>query len=771
MHPIESPIHYAHSTSGGTEDWELLKDHLDLVSTLASQFASKFDAEHFGEVLGKWHDLGKYSHEFQGYLKRQNGVDVHVSETTGRIDHATAGAKFADSLNQLPVPVRRALAYCIAGHHAGLANAVEGKKISAIEARLRKKIPTWEPFASKELLQCPVLNLPAQIDHSIRFEWNSNTNTTTKRVQRAGFTWAMFVRMLFSSLVDADFLATEQFMSPQSMADRPRYRTKFSDLDRCLSDYLESLSSARSGRIAELRRSILASCQEAAKLRPGLFSLTVPTGGGKTLASMSFALRHIQANSQLTFDRIVVAIPFTSIIEQTADVFRQVFMPLNESVVLEHHSNVEPERETNLTRLAAQNFDSPIVVTTNVQLFESLFSNRTSRCRKLHNLARSVIILDEAQTLPIELLEPTLLAIRELVRSFGCTVVLCSATQPAVNHSEFFPIGLEDVVEIIPEPRKLYEEMRRTRVHYIGQIDLDDLADRLCQHRQFLCIQNTRPLAAKTFAALCERSGAKASKGVYHLSTFMCPAHRKLILKRIRQRLHEGKRCQVVSTQLIEAGVDVDFPIVYRSLAGLDSIAQAAGRCNREGARDHGDVFVFSLPELPPPGFLRTTAATAQTLLQRFGSDLIHPEAIEHYFQVHYWQNQRAWDSKEILALHIDGVRKGMVDFESIAAAYKMIEDDSIPVLVPFNSEARTYIKRLRSTVPSMHPLTRKDRQKIARYSVPVFSSTVAKFLGSEFETVYDNLFFVLLNESLYGAEIGIDLSKVGEIDSGALVV
>jgi CRISPR-associated endonuclease/helicase Cas3 len=762
--------HYAHSTSFGIETWELLADHCYNVASLASMFADKFGGSEFGRVLGKWHDLGKYSLEFQSYLKNQNGIDVHSSETTGRVDHSTAGSQFSVSLSHLHIPIRFALAYCIAGHHSGLANAVEGRRTTALLQRFNKPIPEWKKYTPEHMLDCPELSLPPAVDVSIRKAWTgADGNVTLRTQQRTGLVWAMFVRMLFSSLVDADFLATEQFMTPEAAKERPKRRSSLAELNHCIDQHIEKLQSLRSGRIPEIRRSVLQACHDAAQLPPGLFSLSVPTGGGKTLASLSFAVRHMLFHSNRKFDRIVIAIPFTSIIEQTADVLRSVFSSLDDDVILEHHSSLECEQETTRSRLASQNFDAPIVVTTNVQLFESLFANRTSRCRKLHNIARSVIILDEAQTLPIELMEPTLLAIQELVDSYGCTIVLCTATLPAIGRSESFPIGLCEVREIIPEPRKLYESMRRTDVRYEGKLTLAELVGQLSSQRQFLCIHNTRPLASKTFQML--RDEGVPTKGLFHLSTFMCPTHRRKVLEAIRSKLKEGKRCQVVSTQLIEAGVDVDFPVVYRSIAGMDSIAQAAGRCNREGLFDAGTVKVFSLPELPPPGFLRSTASTALTLVDRYASDLIHPEAIQHYFQVHYWQNQSLWDNKGILAMHIDGLRKGMVDFEAIADAYRLIDDRSTPVVVPFNKEARLLINRLRSSDPATKPLSRRERQQIGQFSVSLFSHVVEKNMGSEFEFAYEGQFVVLLNESLYDSDLGIDLSKVNFIDPGSLVI
>ena len=535
----------------------------------------------------------------------------------------------------------------------------------------------------------------------------------------------------------------------------------------CLETEIQNLSIGRFGTIHNIRQEILSSCDEAASSKPGLFSLTVPTGGGKTLASLSFALRHIMANPDHRFERVIVAIPFTSIIEQTARVYKKSFRSLSEDVVLECHSNLEPKNETDLSRLASQNFDSPIVVTTNIQLFESLFANKTSRCRKLHNLANSVIVLDEAQTLPIELLQPTLLVIQELVKHYGCTIVLCTATQPALSYSKEFPIGLVSPQEIIPTSMKLYDRMRRVKVRFIGDATIDSLVSALSLHDRFLCIQNTRPHATETYKSLREQVG---EEGLFHLSTFMCPKHRIEVLREIRRRLDENQTCRVISTQLIEAGVDVDFPVVYRAIAGLDSIAQAAGRCNREGKLQSGEVCVFKLPQPPPPGILRSTAETTQGLLEQFSDDLISTQAIEAYFRMHYWRNKSLWDSRKIMEMHVDA-RKGHIEFANIAKAYQIIGDASIRVLIPYGAKGKRLWERVRRSNPHQSPLSRMERKDVDRYSISLFDNLVMPAMGRDFEYAYDGQYILLLNPSLYDQKVGFDVKKIGYIDPGSLVI
>ena len=335
---------------------------------------------------------------------------------------------------------------------------------------------------------------------------------------------AFFVRLLFSCLVDADFLDTEAFMDPERAKNRPVWPNGVLSLMReALESFMAELPSEDTP-VNRLRNEVREACLQAAGGKQGIYSLTVPTGGGKTLSSLSFALKHAEAHH---LERIIYVIPFTSIIEQNADVFREVFSSLSAreglDVVLEHHSNFDPEKETPTNRLATENWDAPLVVTTAVQFYESLFSNKTSRCRKLHNIANSVVILDEAQSLPVEYLKPCLVALKELTQSYGSTVVLCTATQPAIQKSEEFPIGLPECTEIIPQPRKLYSALKRVDVEPIGKIEDAELLEHLSKHRQVLCIVNTRGHAKKLF------DNIKDKKQTFHLSASMCPEHRTKI--------------------------------------------------------------------------------------------------------------------------------------------------------------------------------------------------------------------------------------------------
>ncbi len=767
-------IGHSRIAADGHVVYEPLAEHLKQVSELAEQFADKFQAANWGRALGRWHDLGKYSAEFQSYLRGSSAADGHQAEQADKVDHSTAGAKHALEHDSVHLASRRTLAYCIAGHHAGLTNASAQLKLTPLQRRLSKQVDPWHQFAPADLLVLDKLDVPTQVQRTVQsFIPGGVIKSHTLASQRATFSWAMFTRMLFSCLVDADFIATEQFMTPQAAVDRTASRYQLGDLLPFVSQRLAEISAikpakeSRSFAVYESRQQVLNACIEAAKNVPGFFSLTVPTGGGKTLASLRFALEHVAANESHRFQRVVFAIPFTSIIEQTADVYRRVFADVGDDVVLEHHSNLPQERETTRSRLAAQNYDSPIVVTTNVQLFESLFANRTSQCRKLHNLVRSVVVLDEVQTLPVELLQPTLCALQELVDTYGCTIVLCTATQPSLHWRDEFPIGIQGVREIIPPELDLATKLKRVDVHWLGELSPEQLTTRLASHRQFLCIHNTRRDTSNTFKSL---RAMGVADDLFHLSTFMCPQHRREAIQRIRERLKDQLACRVVSTQLIEAGVDVDFPVVYRAIAGIDSIAQSAGRCNREGKLDRGQTYVFATPKQLPAGMLSSTASTTRSLLPLHSSDLISPAAVYDYFRMHYWRHTDDWDKRQIMPMH-SNLMKCEVDFDSIANAYQFIEDTTFSVVVPYGQQGRDWCQRLRETKPEIAPLSRGDRQSIQQYSVSLYREPVLKGLGRDFELVYGGQYIVLASESLYDKDIGIDLTKTGWLDPEQSVI
>jgi CRISPR-associated endonuclease/helicase Cas3 len=740
-------MYYAHGVEGRPPaEWEPLYDHLKLVAgggdTLgASDFAEAFGAADWGHLLGLWHDLGKYSRDFQEYLR---AVAAPGGGSAARVDHSSCGAQHAATL--FPDLVGRLLAYCIAGHHGGLPDYIGGS--SGLEARLTKRVCDYSA-APNELSQKRELAKPPQT-------WDHDG-------QARAFQLSIFCRMLFSCLVDADFLATESFMRPDQAAGRRQAQPALAELALVLDEYLASKeASSPDTPVNHSRREVLRACRAAASLPSGFFSLTVPTGGGKTLSSLAFALAHARQHG---LRRVIYAIPFTSIIEQNAEVFRAAFGRAGRHVVLEHHSNFEPpktadapedEAQTPWHRLAAENWDTPLVVTTNVQFFESLFACKPSRCRKLHRIARSVIILDECQTLPVTLLKPTLRMLDELCRNYGCTVVLCSATQPAVQHRDDFRIGLTGVREIVSEPLRLYESLRRVEVERLGELDDAGVIDRLRQHEQVLCVVNTRGHAARLFTAL--RASPEGSAGVFHLSAQMCAAHRTDVLARIRKRLDPDnpRLCQVVSTQLIEAGVDVDFPVVFRAMTGLDSVAQAAGRCNREGRLQRGKVFVFDT-DVDPRGDLRSRRQIAAEVAP-LHDDLLGLDALEHFFRLNYWSRKDDWDQQDILGAF--KASAGLCfQFRAAAEKYRLIPDTQKPVIVPYGRHGRRVIAQLSRLT---QPPGRTFDRRLQRYTVGVYEQQFNQLRDNQSVALYHERFWVLENENAYHRDLGLLTDTAG---------
>lgn len=620
-------MHYAHSTDGPEDTWERLEDHLRRVAERAEANAAAFATPSFGRAVGLLHDLGKYDPDFQHRIRG----------TGSRTEHSGHGARLAI---ERWGDAGRLIAYAVAGHHAGLPDGGD-----AGDGSLDARIAAAAYRASVGLP--PELTLPERPEFPPALARSMQAHPETR-----GFTLAQFVRMVFSALVDADFTATEAFCDPTRAearaAEMPSLDALAARLDAFLTDLQERAAAApASGRKAEVqnqRAAILGHCRAAAALTPGVFSLTVPTGGGKTLSSLAFALDHARRHG---LRRVVYAIPYTSIIEQTADVFRKAFGDLGGGV-LEHHSAAVPPAGDepigpHRLRLAEENWDAPVVVTTTVQLFESLFAARPSACRKLHNLAGSVLILDEAQALPYQHLGPCIAALRELVETYGATVVLCTATQPDFRHGAVFRAGFPEVREIIPDPVALQEVFRRVWVEIAGPLDDDTLLDRLRAEPQVACIVDSRRYAAELCAAL------GTEDDVFHLSAAMCPAHRRTVLEEVRTRLAEGAPCRLIATQVVEAGVDLDFPVVYRAAAGIDSLTQAAGRCNRNGALPEGGRFVVFTPRLAS-GLtdLKLRRDLAAPLLAE-NSDPLGLETVAAYFRTLFALRRDAMDRCRIL--------------------------------------------------------------------------------------------------------------------------
>lgn len=722
----------------------LLEDHLFDVATGAANAAASFGAADWAYLAGLWHDLGKYRIGFRRYIRRANDPDAHIE---GRIKdrdktHSAAGALWAeriltDRFGPKGRLMARALQYVIAGHHAGLDNWEGG-----LSARLAHE------DALTECEQALAAHPPEAL---LRPDCSSLSLNAIPFDEPGGIPgrFALWLRMLFSALVDADFLDTESFMNDA----RGRLRAggpSLNDLKPALDAHLRKLTREVADiPVNRVRTNVLAQCREKASRSPGVFTLSVPTGGGKTLSSLSFAVDHAVRHGHR---RVVYAIPYTSIIEQTADVFRAVFEPLGADSVVEHHSNVDsdPSRETARSRLACENWDAPLIVTTNVQLFESLFAHRTSRCRKLHNLARSVIVLDEAQLLPVEFLQPVIDVLQLLVRDFGVTLLLCTATQPVLSASAStdprhgLQRGFEPskVTEIIDDVPALYAALERVHVHVPASLEearsWTDLAAEIAARPAALTIVSRRADARELFALLSSRLSAEDAK-CWHLSALMCAQHRsdviaeiKAALKRRRKAMDSGKsvpRLHIVSTQLVEAGVDLDLPVVYRALAGLDSIAQAAGRCNREGLlADKGEMHVFVPPSAAPPGLLRQARDACKAVWSERGHQEFDPldrSLIERYFRRLY-HDVPSLDTKSICrALRLEADRESgalAVRFRDAAKDFRLIEDkDAATVVVRYSSaDSREDINSLIGLLERDGP-SRWLMRKLQRYTVTIY--------------------------------------------------
>lgn len=708
----------AHICDDGKE--QSVKEHLENTAILSRKFGDKFDSGDYAYICGLLHDIGKYSQRFQ---ERIRGKDI-------RVDHSTAGAQEIDKAIK---NFGKLLAYCIAGHHGGLPNggsASDTEAESSLCGRLNKSLEDdYSCFAQEIDLRA---NIPA-------------SPPKLRLLNKGGFTVSFYIRMLYSCLVDADFLDTESFISAGSVDRTSCYNMELFHM--LLNKYIAYFDKSER-EINKKRREILSACINKAKLEKGLYTLTVPTGGGKTVSSFAFALHHVIEHKM---DRIIYVIPYTSIIEQNAGVFKKI---LGEENVLEHHVNFDfsDEDENKILqkqKLSSENWDMPVIVTTNVQFFESLFANKSSRCRKLHNIANSVIIFDEAQMLPIDYLKPCIMSIAELIHNYGSTAVLCTATQPAVDG--LFPKEIASI-EICENTKQLYEFFKRIKVKLRGDMGLQSLSEDLNSHKQVLCIVNTKKQALKIFD---EIKGDDA----FHLSTSMCPAHRKLVIAEIKSRLKKEMPCRVVSTQLIEAGVDVDFPIVYRAIAGIDSIVQAAGRCNREGKRAFGEVFVFEpQDELKTrlPYTLQRPLEITKSIIRRY-DDIMQPEAIEAYFKELYgMEGESGLDIKNIFK-DLEGGAIGCnfnFPFKDVAEQFTLIEDHTYPIIIPFDDKAKHLIEKLKYADQYGGIL-----RSLQSYSVNVYETSLKNLLANGTIRRERDEIYILNDEKQYDEMTGLNLT------------
>ncbi len=665
----------AHIKPEEPHDIQSLDEHRKNVAELAARFASTFDSKSFGYVLGWFHDKGKERDTFQNYIRLVNGLQP-MSNATEPHEHAYVGGLVISKLLNSGL-----LANIVMGHHRGLYDEDE------LKANLKKK--TIPPEIKREPLpiqpRSPHLQLSREDMHH-------------------------YVRMLFSCLVDADFLDTEQFMQPEQAQLRGRGESLPVLLDKLEARLARFKANSADSEVNRVRNYVQQLCREKSDQPCGVYSMTVPTGGGKTLSSVLWALRHAIHNGQ---SRIIIAIPYTSIITQTAATLKSI---LGENNVLEHHSNVEFNADMNddqvkALQLAMENWDYPIVVTTNVRLFESMFANRPSACRKLHNIANSVVILDEVQTLPAKFLLPIVDSLKTYNKLFGVSVLLTTASQPVLEglipgcnpRAEFK--GFDRVTELIPATSRLHDKLRRVKLSINDtRLSYGDIARELCRHKRVLCVVNTRRDAQEIFKLLPD-------EGVtLHLSRMMCPDHVNETIKRIKAALADDscETIRVVATQLVEAGVDIDFPVVYRQEAGLDSVLQAAGRCNREGRLKLGTTHVFSLDHPLPRGEI-SDANNARLALQGV-SDWFDPQVMTNYFRQFYCRKE---------TFDLQGM-KGLlyaprdIQFETAAQQFHLIENEGRTVVVVWKNSMEL-VAQLRSQGPSYGLM-----KKLAKYSVNV---------------------------------------------------
>lgn len=698
------------------EDWAIQTNeaHQEGVAKLASIFSSDFGMEKWGQVLGLLHDKGKEKKAFQQHIIKECGLDPKIT-VEGDYRHAYVGALIAHRLFPKPSLIMN---NALMGHHRGLYD--HGDMVEILKLEIPKDVTINSIQAN---LTIPKIGFPKDVHH--------------------------LQRMLYSCLVDADYLDTEAFMMPEQSKLRGNYST-MKQLEKELELFLRRLKvNADDSEVNRIRNEVQQYCLSESDNASGFYSLTVPTGGGKTLSSVLWAIKHALKND---LKRIIIAIPYTSIITQTASVLRDIF---GEENVLEHHSNVNLSDDENSDmrkrlKLATENWYYPIVVTTNVQLFESLFSNKPSDCRKLHNLAKSVLILDEVQTLPVDFLQPIVDTLDTLQRVFGTSILFTTASQPVLtgeivgtNKMNSFE-ALPEIKEIIPEKAQLHDRLRRVKLEFDDtRSDYDDIVERMTQYPRVLCIVNTRNNAKEIYNRL-------PKDGIcLHLSRMMCPDHVRSTIKEVKKALKDESNAVVrmVATQLIEAGVDIDFPVVFRQEAGLDSVLQAAGRCNREGRLDMGETFVFSLQKPLPPGFISQTNNARLAMGKQH--DWYAPEAMTAYFQQLY-SRIGSFDKAHIKEL----LYKPEMQFETAASEFRLIDNKTTSVIVNWKN-SMDIVEKLKLEGP-----TYRLMKELSQYSVNIRERDMKKLFGmGAIEELFEGV-FVISDKAFYDEKVGLVLDN-----------
>ena len=705
------------------------EDHCVGVANLASGFADEFGMASWGRVLGLLHDKGKESNAFQQHIRKESGFEPDI-RVNGDHNHAYVGGIIARQLYGNSFD--NFFVNQIISHHTGLHDYDE---IDGIVSR----------------------DIPSEIDTNIQRE-----NLNKVGFKTVGSDFHHLSRMLYSCLVDADFLDTEAFIDEESSRLRGN-KSSLSVLCAELDEYLKGLkATAVSSTVNTIRDQVQQQCLNMSCSDVGFYSLTVPTGGGKTLSSLVWAIRHALHNGQ---KRIIIAIPYTSIIVQTASVLRKIF---GEDNVLEHHSNVDPELIKDETlrekmKLATENWDYPIIVTTNVQLFESMFSNKPSKCRKLHNIANSVIILDEVQTIPVDYLQPIVDSLKTYGKLFNVSVLFTTASQPVLsgliegcNPKASFS-GIDKVTEIVPSELELHKKLRRVDLEFdnTGK-SYDEVAGILCRHKRVLCIVNTRKDAKELYERLPQ-------EGItLHLSKMMCPDHIRETIEKIKDALKDDRNeiIRVISTQLIEAGVDIDFPVVFRQEAGLDSILQAAGRCNREGKKGKCVTHVFSLSKEHslPKGDIQSANDARLSLCGDL--DWFAPDTMFSYFRQLYCRRD-TFDKKDIKH-YLYNFRE--LSFAAAAKEFKLIDDSGKSVIICWK-DSMELVRKLLQNGPSYLLMKR-----LSKYSVNVNKTDFDTLIKSGIVTEPMEGIYVAEHKEQYDEHIGLRTDYNHTIDTSLII-
>lgn len=821
---------------------QTLEEHLQGVADFAKSFAGKLGMETAGELIGLLHDLGKYSEQFQNYIKSALGdIDQDADEYTdaiankGKIDHSTAGAQLIWEVLNKPgkpeSPIAQMLALCIASHHSGLINCLEATEQQPAYDRFSKRMSKPEDSAHLQEVRAKMdqsildrsvdLFADPQLLKSVGMKMKEIHQANKNQVIPELFKQGLLIRFLFSCLIDADRVDTADFENPVAATKRQHGRYQHFDiLISRLEAKLESFSldkAAAEQPVNKVRTNISDECLKRSGDNAGIFTLSVPTGGGKTLASLRFALSHAK---QHDMERIIYVIPFTSIIDQNAEETRKILEPIGcgdeGKIVLEHHSNLTPEKQTWKNKILSENWDAPVVYTTMVQFLETLFGSGTRGARRMHQLAKSVIIFDEIQTLPVNCVHLFNNAVQFLTDHCGSSVVLCTATQPLLHRVDAGKgrLSLQPDSELMQgiSVDALFERLRRVDVldrqkkagYSFGEIadlanqELEDLGS--C-----LVIVNTKK-AAQTIYQLCQER-ISADTEMFHLSTSMCPAHRKAVLKKIRRLREDEQPVLCISTQLIEAGVDVSFGAVVRLKAGLDSIAQAAGRCNRHGemANDEGTprkgrVSIVNLPEAEEKLGMLPDIAVGQAQTDRFlrdfetspedfnRGDLIGPAAMERYFQYYFFERKDEMsypvadsggdddllnllsENKELLGNYkrAKGVSPEVYfrqSFMTAAKAFKAIDAPTRGIIVPYSQRGKEIINELCSAYEpdKQYALLREAQQ----YTVNVFPNLLDDLVeaGALHAVQKDVDILYLMDAEYYSVDFGLSNKVVGEAD------